>query len=177
MAFTLLSRKTGEGIRVVLRPGAFSPDEEHLALIRKIVSGEADEDEKKKFQEIHFRRSCDVLATPPERLFVMKPVKTELPPRPRSIVPQPCSVCGEPTMAAKLLCPRAIGRFVGMLGEDAFSGLMMGGASQVVFREMKRRRNHLWVVPGSGTTARRSPHCLVLHTGVSTTPVWKTVRA
>ncbi len=103
MALTLLSRKTGEGIRVVLRPGAFSPDEEHLALIRKMVSGEADEDEKKKFQEIHFRRSCDVLTTPEDRLFVMKPVKTELPAKAKIDCSRPCSVCGEPTMAAKLL--------------------------------------------------------------------------
>jgi formylmethanofuran dehydrogenase subunit E len=33
MVLTLLSRKTGQGIRVAMRPGAFAPDETHLSRV------------------------------------------------------------------------------------------------------------------------------------------------
>lgn len=102
MALTLLSRKTGQGIRVVMRPGAYSPDETHLTLLRKVMNDEADEEEEKRFQELHFQRSCNVLEMPDDELFVVKPVQMELPTKARIEPSEPCTRCGEPTMRTKL---------------------------------------------------------------------------
>ncbi|PIE68145.1 MAG: formylmethanofuran dehydrogenase [Deltaproteobacteria bacterium] len=102
MALTLLSRQSGMGVRLVLRDRAFALDETHLALLKKVVSGSADEEEKKNFQALHLRRSCDVLAMPEDALFVVKPMQMELPAKAPIEPSEPCSKCGEPTMRTKL---------------------------------------------------------------------------
>jgi formylmethanofuran dehydrogenase subunit E len=101
MALTLLSRKTGQGVRVAMWPGAFAPDEMHLSLLRKVMSGEADPDETKRFHELHLKRSFDVLEMPADELFIVKAVKMELPDKARIEPSEPCSRCGEPTMLTK----------------------------------------------------------------------------
>lgn len=102
MALTLLSRNTGKGIRVALRAGAFSPDENHLSLLKKVIAGSADEQEKKEFYKIHFRRSCDVLEMPEKDLFDIKQVQMELPSTALVESSVTCSLCGEPVMRTKL---------------------------------------------------------------------------
>lgn len=102
MVLTLASRKTGQGVRVAMRPGAFSPDETHLALLQKVMKGEADEKEKKRFHALHFQRSCDVLKMPGDEFFVVKEVQKELPARAKIEPSEPCTQCGESTMRTKL---------------------------------------------------------------------------
>jgi len=102
MVLTLLSRKTGQGIRVAMRPGAFSPDETHLALLHKVMRGEANEEEKKRFYDIHIQRSRDVLEMPDNELFAVTTVQVELPEKARIEPSEPCARCGEPTMRTKL---------------------------------------------------------------------------
>jgi formylmethanofuran dehydrogenase subunit E len=99
---TLLSRKTGQGVRVAMRANAFSPDETHLSLLRKVMSGDADQDEMSRFQELHFQRSCDVLEMPADELLVVKRVRMELPAKAKIEPSEPCARCGEPTMRTKL---------------------------------------------------------------------------
>ncbi|MBN1656543.1 MAG: TraR/DksA C4-type zinc finger protein [Deltaproteobacteria bacterium] len=103
MAFTLLSRKAGTGVRLSLRPDAFAPDERHAALRQKIVQGEADEQERKLFQELHYQRTCQVLGTPGEKLFRFTEAKGGVPQKARIAPSQPCALCGEPTMESKLV--------------------------------------------------------------------------
>jgi formylmethanofuran dehydrogenase subunit E len=102
MGLTLLSRNTGQGVRVCLKPGAFSPDETHFALLQKVMSGEADEAERQAFQERHYQRSCDVLEMDAEDLFTLTPVEGDLPGKARIEPSQPCDECGEPTMPSKM---------------------------------------------------------------------------
>jgi formylmethanofuran dehydrogenase subunit E len=102
MALTLFSRKTGKGVRVALRSGAIPPDEEHQGLMQKRFAGTATEGEKKRFEELHLRRTYEMLETPAEQLFTLTPVETELPPRARVEPSQACARCGEPTMPAKM---------------------------------------------------------------------------
>jgi formylmethanofuran dehydrogenase subunit E len=102
MALTLFSRESGKGVRVSLRPGAFSPDETHFALLRKVLSGEASENERKQFQNLHLERSHDVLEMSSDELFVIKPVLAEIPAKAEIQPSQPCERCGEPTMRSKL---------------------------------------------------------------------------
>ena len=102
MGLTLLSRNTGRGVRVSMRPGAFAPDETHFALLQKVISGEADEAERQAFQDRHFQRSCDVLEMDADDLFTLTPVEGDLPGKARIEPSQPCDECGEPTMPSKL---------------------------------------------------------------------------
>jgi formylmethanofuran dehydrogenase subunit E len=102
MALTLLSRKTGQGVRVAIRPGAFAPDETHLSLLRKVMGGKADQTETKRFHDLHLKRSCDVLEMNDDELFIVKAVKIELPEKARIEPSEPCGQCGEPTMRTRL---------------------------------------------------------------------------
>jgi formylmethanofuran dehydrogenase subunit E len=102
MVLTLISRNTGEGVRVAMRPGAFSPDETHQALLRKMMSGEASEEDKKYFKKLHHKRSCDVLEMSDGMLFEIKNVKIEMPPRAKMEPSELCEICGEPAMRTKL---------------------------------------------------------------------------
>jgi formylmethanofuran dehydrogenase subunit E len=102
MALTLLSRKTGRGVRVAMKPDTYEPNAEHTGLLKKIVSGEATPEERERFEALHFKRACDILETPEERLFSISPVEMALPPRARIEPSEPCARCGEPTMPSKM---------------------------------------------------------------------------
>ncbi len=102
MALTLLSRNTGRGVRVALKPDAFKPDEEHMALIQKITRGVETAEEHKRFEELHFQRTCNILEAPVDRLFTIAFVELQLPARARIEPSEPCARCGEPTMPSKM---------------------------------------------------------------------------
>jgi len=102
MALTLLSRNTGRGVRVAMKLDAFKPDEEHMAMIQKITRGDETAAERKRFEELHFKRTCDILEASADRLFTIKPVEMKLPARARIEPSEPCARCGEPTMPSKM---------------------------------------------------------------------------
>jgi formylmethanofuran dehydrogenase subunit E len=102
MAVTLLSRKSGRGVRVSVRPGAFEPSQEHISLIRKLATGKANLEDKKRFEMLHQQRTHDILEMPEEKLFHVAPAKENLPAKARIEPSKPCARCGEPTMESKL---------------------------------------------------------------------------
>jgi formylmethanofuran dehydrogenase subunit E len=102
MVLTLLSRKTGKGVRVAMRQGAFTPDDVHMSLLKKVMAGEAKDEEKKQFQTLHMKRSCDVLEALAELLFYITAVEMPLPAKAAIEPSEPCALCGEPTMRTKL---------------------------------------------------------------------------
>lgn len=102
MALTLFSRQTGKGVRVALRPDAMQPDDEHQALMQKRFAGTATDAEKKRFQELHHRRTRELLEASAEQLFTLTPVEAKLPARARIEPSQACARCGEPTMPSKM---------------------------------------------------------------------------
>jgi formylmethanofuran dehydrogenase subunit E len=102
MALTLLSRNTGRGVRLCVKPDAFKPNNEHMALLQKMMKGEVTEDENKRFKDLHFQKTCEVLETPVDHLFVISEAATEIPPRARMEPSAICAQCGEPTMPAKM---------------------------------------------------------------------------
>lgn len=102
MVLTLFSRNTGKGVRVSLKPDAFRPDEEHMGLIRKMVAGELSDEERQRFQKLHFERSCRILEIAPETLFDITFVEMAPPPMARIEPSELCAICGEPTMPSKM---------------------------------------------------------------------------
>ncbi len=103
MALTLLSRNTGRGVRICLKPGAFKPNDEHSALLQKIMKGETTEAESERFQTLHFQKTCEVLEAPIDQLFVITEAASEIPPRARMEPSALCARCKEPTMPAKMV--------------------------------------------------------------------------
>ena len=98
---TLLSRNSGDGVRVALK-APLELNEEHGRLMDKIRDGSATDLEKARFQELHLQRSRDVMEGSEEALFDVRKVHEELPPKAKIEPSKPCDRCGEPTMASKL---------------------------------------------------------------------------
>jgi formylmethanofuran dehydrogenase subunit E len=105
MAVTFASRKTGKGIRISLKGGAFRPQDrqEHFELLQKVLNDTATEDERKRFWELHLERSRKVLESSPEELFNIEEVKIDLPPKARIVPSEVCAECGEATMQTKMV--------------------------------------------------------------------------
>ena len=115
--FTLLSRKTGKGVRAALKAGAIEPTEEQKKLMDRVRNGTANEAEKEEFQRLHLERSREILTRPLEEIFTVTEVDVILP-EPARIEPSiPCAQCGEPTMASKL-----VERGSQQICQDCFSG-------------------------------------------------------
>lgn len=99
---TLLSRKTGNGVRVALKAGALELNEEHRQLMDSIREEDATDAEKARFQELHLRRSRDIMENTDEALFDVREIHEDLPPKAQIEPSISCDRCGEPTMASKL---------------------------------------------------------------------------
>lgn len=78
---TLISRKTGDGVRVALKARALELNEAHRLLMDKIRLGNATDSEKAKFQELHLRRSRDIMENTEEALFDVREIHEKLPPK------------------------------------------------------------------------------------------------
>lgn len=103
MALTLLSRKSGRGVRVSMKPGSLKPNDEHAALIQKLMAGQVTEEDSRRFEALHFQKTCEVLEAPLDDLFVITETAMEIPPRARMEPSAICARCGEPTMPAKMV--------------------------------------------------------------------------
>lgn len=99
---SLISRRTGKGVRVAMKWGAFQPGERHLELIGKMRSDNATEDEQAEFRELHRQRSCQLLEVPVEDLFKITEVTVSMPEKARIEPSKQCDRCGEPTMSSKM---------------------------------------------------------------------------
>lgn len=99
---SLISRQTGQGVRVAMKWGAFQPSERHLELIDKMRSDNATEDELAEFRELHRQRSCQLLEVPVEDLFSITEVTVSMPEKARIEPSKKCDRCGEPTMSSKM---------------------------------------------------------------------------
>ena len=98
----LLSRNTGKGVRVSIKGNAGRPDEEHMALIKKMISGSLTNEEQIRFQELHLMKSKIILETPAEELFNIEETTMQLPQKARIEPSVNCEICGEPVMKTKM---------------------------------------------------------------------------
>jgi formylmethanofuran dehydrogenase subunit E len=103
MAFTFFSRKSGKGIRVVLKSDAVKPDKRHLELIQKKQNGTATDAELEEFKRKFEKRTRDILEKSVDDIFDLKEAQFD-PPAKAQIEPSiACSQCGEPTMQSRLV--------------------------------------------------------------------------
>lgn len=99
---TLISRNSGDGVRVALKTGTPELSEEHRQLMDKIRKGDAADVERERFQELHLNRTRDIMEKTEDALFDVRETHEALPPKAKIEPPKPCDRCGEPTMASKL---------------------------------------------------------------------------
>ncbi len=111
-AYTFWRRSDGKAIRISGRPGVRRRDPEHQELFEKTAAGLITPTERKRFQELHLRRSGEILQTRPEELFTVLPVDDAPPRRARVHASVSCDSCGEETMETRVrllrgkrLCP------------------------------------------------------------------------
>ena len=103
MVLTLLSRNSGAGVRVALKPGTLPVDREHAELQARVLADDATEAEEAEYRRRHHARSREILDTPEERLFDITPARVHLPPKARIEPSVACVRCGEPTMSSRLI--------------------------------------------------------------------------
>jgi len=102
-AFTLMGRRSGQGVRLALKDGALWLDDDHRALMRKIQEDTATKEDREAFWARH-RAKCEaILETPCENLFSMAPSNTDLPAKAKIEPSVRCDACGEPTMPSKMV--------------------------------------------------------------------------
>jgi formylmethanofuran dehydrogenase subunit E len=111
-AYTFWRRSDGKAVRIAGRPGGWRRSDEHQELMTKVRSGEATEEERSRFQELHLAKADELLALAPEELFTVTPVDEPPPRKARIHASVTCASCGEETMETRIrrhggldLCP------------------------------------------------------------------------
>jgi len=102
MGFTFFSRRTGQGVRLAIKPDTFRVNERQIDLFKKMRDGSITDAEQAELKSIGTQRTAEVLDTRAEDLFSMTAVATGMPDKARIEPSKPCARCGEPTMASKL---------------------------------------------------------------------------
>lgn len=99
IVFTFFSRKTGEGIRIAMKPRSPEQKEKQKEQMEKMRGSTITEEERSNMME---NMALGVLNAPVENLFDLKPVK--IPPPGKAVIEESraCDQCGEPTMISKL---------------------------------------------------------------------------
>ena len=102
MGFTFFNRRTGQGVRLAMKPDTFRVNERQIDLFKKMRDGSITDAEQAELKSIGTQRTAEVLDTRAEDLFSMTAVATGMPDKARIEPSKPCARCGEPTMASKL---------------------------------------------------------------------------
>ena len=102
MGFTFFNRRTGQGVRLAMKPDAFRANGRQIELFGKTRDGSITEAEKAELKQLGMQRTAEVLDTRAGDLFSMTPVAAGMPDKARIEPSTPCARCGEPTMASKL---------------------------------------------------------------------------
>jgi formylmethanofuran dehydrogenase subunit E len=100
--FTFISRRSGKGVRIAMKPGVIELGTRHQELLGKVMGESATAEELEEFWVMHRRKSLEILAKPAEELFTIQAVAIPVPPKATIESSIPCYRCGEPTMASKL---------------------------------------------------------------------------
>jgi formylmethanofuran dehydrogenase subunit E len=101
--YTIVSRNSGEGVRLALKEGVLEVSHRHRELIHKIQTGDAADQDRTEFWELHHAKTRELLAKDPEELFNIRAVALAPPPKAIIEPSRPCDQCGEPTMQSKLM--------------------------------------------------------------------------
>jgi formylmethanofuran dehydrogenase subunit E len=102
MGFTFFNRRSGQGVRLVMRPDTFRVNERQIDLFKKTRDGSITDAEREELTALGAQRTAEVLNTKTEDLFSIAPATAGMPDKARIEPSKPCARCGEATMASKL---------------------------------------------------------------------------
>lgn len=102
MGFTFFNRRSGQGVRLIMRPDSFRVNERQIELFKKTRDGSITDAEREELSVLGTQRTTEVLNMQAEDLFSMAPVTAGMPEKARIEPSKPCARCGEATMATKL---------------------------------------------------------------------------
>lgn len=103
MAFTFGSRRNGRSIRLVLNQKVMEAPDKELHLRDLIRSGQASEDDIKRYEEMSESRLRGLFSEGPASFFEIRELDGPLPPSATIAPSQPCDGCGEMVMETKLV--------------------------------------------------------------------------
>jgi len=101
-AYSFYRRSDGRAVRVSVRPDAWQRDPEHTALFAKVRAGQASEEERARFQELHVAQSRKVLELDPDDLYQVTEIAGPPPRKARIHASVVCAVCGEAAMETRV---------------------------------------------------------------------------
>lgn len=102
MAFTFLSRTSGIGVRLSMKPGVMDVPDEERNLLDKIRSQDGSPEDIKRYEMLHENRSHELFSKGPEGFFSARELRTDMPNTARMAPSRLCDLCGEPVMETKL---------------------------------------------------------------------------
>lgn len=102
MGFTFFNRRTGQGVRLAMKPHSLRINDRQIELYQKMRDNRITDTEKVELETLGKQRTIEILETRSEDLFFITPVDTGMPDKARIDPSTPCTRCGEPTMASKL---------------------------------------------------------------------------
>ena len=99
-AFNFAVRGQDKGLRIVLKYDVISnlAPAEWAELCQKVFAGEANEDEQKKFKELHQQITNKILEEPLENIMDVKTMPIDIPSKARIHETVQCACCGEGVM-------------------------------------------------------------------------------
>jgi len=114
--FTFFDRNTGKGARVSFKGTLPLRDERH-ELKKKLDSGEATDEDRKRWEQLRIMAVNELISSDPIELFDVREVRIEPPPRAYIVETSPCAVCGERTMSDRLIEKRGQKVCLGCAGD------------------------------------------------------------
>jgi len=100
--YTFGNRKTGEAVRVAVKPGIMERDPEHRQLQDKVMKGGASPEEKELFWQKHHDISQRILHLPDEEFCKVERVRLDFPKKARIFETIICAECGEGAMEPRV---------------------------------------------------------------------------
>lgn len=97
-AFSFVHKKTGDGIRVLLKVPLWGDYNEAVELHHKVKKGETTSQEKERFFTLRGKRGLELLDYPDKALFSFSKINLKIPSKPRLHNFVTCAICQEPTM-------------------------------------------------------------------------------
>ncbi len=101
--YTFMERKGGRAARVRLKPMERTGRAQRAELRKKIARGDATPDERRLYEDLKKQAALDIIETDSDRLFHVREIEAELPPRARIVETRACDRCGEQTVIDKMI--------------------------------------------------------------------------
>jgi len=100
--YTFGNRRTGEAVRIAVKPNTINRDQAHRELQEKVMKGQATDEEKELFWQKHHELSQKIMDLPDDEFCKVTRVQLEFPGKARIFESITCAECGEAAMEPRI---------------------------------------------------------------------------